>query len=163
MFQRRPAHERGHGRHGWLDTRYTFSFADYYDPAHMGFRSLRVMNEDRVQPGRGFGMHGHEDMEIVTYVLAGALEHKDSMGNGEVLRPGELQRITAGRGIWHGEGGGAEKGPVNGLQLWINLAQAQKKIAPGYQAVQAEEIPTKQVGDATVRVLFPKLQPAPRQ
>src|SRR5438552_13151533 len=96
MFQRRPAQERGHGRHGWLDTRYTFSFADYYDPAHMGFRALRVINEDRVQPGRGFGMHGHQDMEIVTYVLSGALEHKDSLGHGEVLKAGELQHITAG-------------------------------------------------------------------
>src|SRR5439155_18025913 len=119
MLQRRPAQERGHGRHGWLDTHYTFSFSDYYDPAHMGFRSLRVMNEDRVQPGRGFGMHGHEDMEIVTYVLSGALEHKDSMGNGEVLRPGELQRITAGTGILHSEFNPSAKEPVHLYQIWL--------------------------------------------
>jgi redox-sensitive bicupin YhaK (pirin superfamily) len=96
MFTKRPAGDRGHGQHGWLDTRHTFSFNDYYDPAHMDFRALRVINEDRVQPAEGFGTHGHRDMEIVTYVLDGALAHKDSLGTGSVLRPGELQAMTAG-------------------------------------------------------------------
>src|SRR5437016_10624654 len=96
MLQLRHAQERGHFDHGWLDTYHTFSFADYHDPAHMGFRALRVINEDRVRPGHGFGMHGHRDMEIVTCILEGALQHRDSLGGGAILKPGELQRITAG-------------------------------------------------------------------
>src|ERR1700736_1910678 len=103
MIQKRPAGARGGGNHGWLDTRHTFSFNDYHDPEHMGFRVLRVINEDRVQPGQGFGMHGHRDMEIVSYVLEGALEHQDSMGNGSIIQAGELQRLTVGTGVWETE------------------------------------------------------------
>src|SRR5436305_14915950 len=103
MLQPIRGQDRGHLNHGWLDSYHTFSFADYYEPAHAGFRSLRVLNEDRVQPGRGFGMHGHQDMEILTYVLEGQLEHKDSLGSGEVLRPSEVQYMSAGTGIRHSE------------------------------------------------------------
>src|SRR2546429_3082179 len=131
MLQRRPAQERGHGRHGWLDTHYTFSFADYYDPAHMGFRALRVLNEDRVQPGRGFGMHGHQDMEILTYVLEGQLEHKDSLGTGEVLRPGEVQRMSAGTGIRHSEFNPSATEPVHLHQIW--LLPERRGLTPGYE------------------------------
>src|SRR5688572_20870968 len=119
MLTIRKARERGHFNHGWLDTYHTFSFADYHDPAHVHFRSLRVMNEDRVSPGQGFGMHGHRDMEIVTYVLSGALEHRDSLGNGEVLRPGELQRMTAGTGIRHSEFNPSTSEPVHLYQIWL--------------------------------------------
>lgn len=131
MIQIRKAQERGHFNHGWLDTYHTFSFSDYYDPAHHNFRSLRVMNEDRVAGGQGFGMHPHRDMEIVTYVLEGALEHRDSMGNGEVLRPGELQRMTAGTGIMHSEFNPSETEPVHLYQIW--LFPEKKGLAPGYE------------------------------
>lgn len=135
MIQLRKAAERGHFNHGWLDTCHTFSFADYFDPAHMGFRALRVINDDRVQPGRGFGMHGHKDMEIVTYVLEGSLAHKDSMGNGSVVKPGELQRITAGTGIMHSEFNPSDQEWVHLYQIW--LLPDRKGREPSYQQLAA--------------------------
>ena len=131
MLNIRHANQRGHADHGWLDTYHTFSFANYYDPAHMGFRALRVINEDRVEPGQGFGMHGHRDMEIVTIVLTGALEHRDSLGNGEVLRPGELQRMSAGTGIRHSEFNPSATEPVHLYQIW--LLPGQKNLTPSYE------------------------------
>jgi redox-sensitive bicupin YhaK (pirin superfamily) len=131
MIRVRRGPDRGHFDHGWLDTYHTFSFADYYDPAQMGFRALRVMNEDRVGPGMGFGMHGHRDMEILTYVLEGALEHRDSMGNGEVLRPGEFQRMSAGTGIRHSEFNPSAAEPVHLYQIW--LLPRRSGIAPSYE------------------------------
>lgn len=130
MIRMRPGTDRGHFNHGWLDTYHTFSFGDYYDPEQMGFRSLRVINEDRVQPGQGFGMHGHRDMEIVTYVLSGALEHRDSLGNGSVLPPGELQRMTAGSGIRHSEFNPSETEHVHLYQIW--LLPERKGLEPSY-------------------------------
>ncbi len=131
MLQIRKSQERGHLNHGWLDTYHTFSFGDYYDPRHHHYRALRVMNEDRVAPGQGFGMHPHRDMEIVTYVISGALEHRDSMGNGEVLRPGELQRMTAGTGILHSEFNPSESEPVHLYQIW--LLPERKGLSPSYE------------------------------
>ncbi len=131
MIRQRPANARGHFDHGWLDTFHTFSFGEYFDAEHSGFRSLRVMNEDRVAPGQGFGMHGHRDMEIVTLVLSGALEHRDSLGNGEVLRPGELQRMTAGTGIRHSEFNPSETEPVHLYQIWITPEQ--RGLTPSYE------------------------------
>lgn len=119
MLHVRPGIERGHLDHGWLDTYHSFSFGEYHDPRHMGFRVLRVMNEDRIAPGRGFGMHGHRDMEIVTYVLSGALTHRDSLGNGDTLRPGELQRMTAGTGIRHSEFNPSPTEPLHLYQIWL--------------------------------------------
>ena len=119
MIAIRKSAERGHFNHGWLDTYHTFSFGDYYDPRHNSFRSLRVMNEDRVAPAMGFPMHGHRDMEIVTYVLSGALQHQDSLGNGGVLRPGEFQHMTAGRGIRHSEFNPSTTDPVHLYQIWL--------------------------------------------
>jgi len=131
MIRVRKANERGHANHGWLDTYHTFSFSTYQDPEHTRFRSLRVMNEDIVAPGQGFGTHPHQDMEIVTYVLEGALEHKDSMGNGEVLSPGEFQRMSAGTGLTHSEFNPSADEPVHLYQIW--LFPERKGLEPSYE------------------------------
>jgi quercetin 2,3-dioxygenase len=131
MIKIRKAKDRGHFNFGWLDTYHTFSFGDYYDPSFMGFRSLRVINEDFVHAGRGFPTHSHRDMEIITYILEGQLEHRDSMGNGSVIRPGDVQRMTAGTGVSHSEANPSTKDSVHLLQIWI--IPDQQKLEPGYE------------------------------
>jgi redox-sensitive bicupin YhaK (pirin superfamily) len=130
MIRIRKAADRGHFDHGWLDTYHTFSFADYHDPAFMGFRALRVINEDRVEAGRGFGTHGHRDMEIITYVLEGELGHEDSMGNGSSIHPGEVQRMSAGTGVMHSEKNASDS-LVHLLQIWI--LPERHGITPSYE------------------------------
>ncbi|HWQ94110.1 MAG TPA: pirin family protein [Gammaproteobacteria bacterium] len=159
MITLRKAAERGHANHGWLDTYHSFSFADYYDPDHMGFASLRVINEDRVAPGGGFPTHGHRDMEIITYVLEGALQHKDSMGNGSVIRPGDVQRMSAGTGITHSEANASEGEFVHLLQIWIIPDKTgvvpsyeQKYFAPDEKQHQLRLIASPDGRDGSVRM-----------
>jgi redox-sensitive bicupin YhaK (pirin superfamily) len=131
MIELRSSAERGHASHGWLDSFHSFSFADYHDPEHMGYGALRVINEDWVQAGTGFGLHGHRDMEIITYLLEGKLEHKDSMGTGSIIAPGDVQRMSAGRGVLHSEYNPAPAEPVHLLQIWIEPNVT--GIAPSYE------------------------------
>jgi redox-sensitive bicupin YhaK (pirin superfamily) len=135
----RKANERGHANHGWLDSYHTFSFANYYDPKWMGYRSLRVINDDLVMPGMGFGTHPHRDMEIITYVLSGQLQHKDSMGNGRIIRPGELQYMAAGTGVTHSEFNPSNEEAVHFLQIWIQPDQ--KGVKPSYGEKSLTEAP----------------------
>lgn len=137
MIRARRSGDRGYFDHGWLQTRHTFSFADYYDPHNMGYRTLRVINEDRVQPGEGFGRHGHRDMEILTWVLEGGLRHGDSMGNGGIIRPGLAQRMSAGTGVIHSEMNASANEPVHFLQIWI--LPEEKGLEPGYEQKEFDD------------------------
>jgi redox-sensitive bicupin YhaK (pirin superfamily) len=159
MLNIRKAGDRGHAQHGWLDSFHTFSFADYYDPQHMGFRALRVINEDRVQPAQGFGRHSHRDMEIVTYVIEGALAHQDSLGNGSVMRPGDVQRMSAGRGISHSEYNHSDSELVHFLQIWLLPEKAglppsyeQKHFAEGERAGRLRLVASRDAREGSVRV-----------
>ena len=159
MIELRKAGDRGHAQHGWLDSWHSFSFAEYHDPRHMGFGPLRVINDDTVAPGMGFGTHGHRDMEIISYVLDGELQHQDSMGNGSVIAPGDVQRMSAGRGVQHSEYNPSRAHPVHFLQIWIEPDT--RGIPAGYEQTRIEEtekrnrlrlIASPEGGDGAVRI-----------